>query len=106
MKRMKNTKVIIDYDIRGWGKENEKSIKKKYKTLIIVGDHKTFPQDALDKKIGAYASRYKCDILTADKTAHVEYFKNKVIQSVEIHRYAYYKKGSKPIYLIKLKKKS
>ena len=25
---MKNNKVIIDYDIRGWGKENEKSIKK------------------------------------------------------------------------------
>jgi len=43
---MKNSKVIIDYDIRGWGKENEKSIQKKYKTLIIVGIHKVFPQDA------------------------------------------------------------
>jgi len=103
---MKNSKVIIDYDIRGWGKENEKSIHKKYRTLIIVGIHKAFPQDAPDKKIGAYASRYKCDILTSDKTAHVEYFKNKVIQYVEIHKHAYDKKGSKPIYLIKLKKKS
>ena len=103
---MKNNKVIIDYDISGWGKENEKSIKKKYKTLIIVGDHKAFPQDAPDKKIGAYANRYKCDILTSDKTAFDEYFKNKIIQSVEIHRYASYKKASKPIYLIKLKKKS
>ena len=102
---MKNNKVIIDYDIRGWGKENEKLIKKKYKTLIIVGIHKVFPQDVPDKKIGAYASRYKCDILTSDNTAHVEYFKNKIIQSVKIQNYSYYKKGSKPIYLIKLKKK-
>ena len=101
---MKNTKVIIDYDIRGWGKDSEKSIQKKYKTLIIIGIHKAFPQDAPDKKIGAYASRYKCDILTSDKTAYVEYFKNKVISSVEIHRYDYYKKGKKPIYLIKIKK--
>lgn len=103
--KMKNNSVIIDYDIRGWGKENEKSIQKKYKTSIIIGLHKSFPQDAPDKKIGAYASRYNCDILTSDKTAHVEYFKNKVISSVEIHNYAYYKKASKPIYLIKFKKK-
>ena len=103
---MKNSKVIIDYDIRGWGKENEQLIHKKYNTLIIVGKHKAFPQDAPDKKIGAYASRYKCDILTSDKTAHVEYFKNKIIRSVEIQNYSYYKKGAKPIYLIKLKKKS
>jgi len=103
---MKNSKVIIDYDIRGWGKENEKLIHKKYKTLIIVGKHKALPSDAPDKKIGAYANRYKCDILTSDKTAFDEYFKNKIIQSVEIHRYASYKKASKPIYLIKLKKKN
>jgi len=103
---MKNSKVIIDYDIRGWGKENEKSIHKKYKTLIIVGIHKAFPQDVPDKRIGAYASRYKCDILTSDKKAYDEYFKNKIIQSVEIHKYASYKKASKPIYLIKLMKKS
>lgn len=99
-----NNAVIIDYDIRGWGDKNEKSIKKKYKTLIIVGIHKSFPQDAPDKKIGAYANRYKCDILTSDKTAHVEYFKNKSISSVEIRNYAYDKKASKPIYLIKLRK--
>jgi hypothetical protein len=102
---MKNNSVIIDYDIRGWGNDNEKSIQKKYKMLIIVGIHKSFPQDAPDKKIGAYANRYKCDILTSDKTAHVEYFKNKAISSVEIQNYAYDKKASKPIYLIKLKKK-
>jgi len=101
----KNSKVIVDYDIRGWGKENEQLIHKKYKTLIIVGIHKALPQNATDKKIGAYANRYKCDILTSDKTAYVEYFKNKIIQSVEIHKYASYKKATKPIYLIKLKKK-
>ena len=103
---MKNSKVIIDYDVQGWGKKNEQLIHKKYKTLIIVWSHKAFPQNIPDTKIGAYANRYKCDILTSDKTAYVEYFKNKIVQSVEIHKYASYKKASKPIYLIKFGKKS
>jgi len=102
---MKNSKVIIDYDIRGWGEKNKKSIHKKYKTLIIVGIQKGLLSNASDKKIGAYANRYKCDILTSDKTAYVEYFKNRIIQLVEIHKFASYKKASKPIYLIKLKKR-
>jgi len=101
---MKKERVVIDYDIRGWAKENEQLIHKKYKKLIIVGIHKALSQNAGDKKIGAYANRYKCDVLTSDKTAFVDYFKNKVIQSVEIHKYASYKKGTRPIYLIKIKK--
>lgn len=101
---MKTDKIIIDYDIRGWAKDNEKIITKKYKNLVVVGIHKSLPQDASDKKIGAYANRYHCDILTSDKTAYVDYFKNKAIQSVEINKFASYQKGSKPIYLIKIKK--
>ena len=101
---MKTSKVVIDYDIRGWAKDNEKLITKKYKNLVVVGIHKSLTQDSSDKKIGAYANRYKCDILTSDKTAYVDYFKNKTIQTVEIHKFASYQKGTRPIYLVKIKK--
>ena len=99
---MKINKVVIDYDIRGWAKEKEKYISKKYKKLIIVGSEKALPMKSDDKKIGAYSYRNNCDILTADKTAYVEYFKNKKIKSVNITQFALYKKGDKPIYLVRI----
>jgi len=97
---MKISKVVIDYDARGWGKAKENELLKKYKKLINVGATKALPKGASDKKIGAYSYRYKCDILTADKTAYVDYFKNKKIKSVKITQFDLYKKGRRPIYLV------
>ena len=101
---MKINKVVIDYDVRGWAKKKEKLLLKKYKKLVIVGVEKALPMKSKDKKIGAYSYRYNCDILTADKTAYVDYFKNRKIKSVNISKFALYRKGKKPIYLVSIKK--
>jgi|APSaa5957512535_1039671.scaffolds.fasta_scaffold50035_2 hypothetical protein len=101
---MKQDKVIIDYDIRGWAKDNESKIAKKYNKLIIVGEAKALSSKSSDKKIGAYAYRYNCDVLTADNTAYVEFFKNKSIKSANIVQFDLWERGNRPIYLVRMLK--
>jgi len=102
---MKREKVIIDYNIRGWAEENESKIYKLYKKQIIVGEAKALPQNSKDEKVGAYAYRYGCDILTADNRAYVHYFKNKSVKFVKINPLDISTKGNQIIYIVRLLKK-
>ena len=93
--------IIIDKDILGWGDEHEKELNGKYEQVLQVGKHSDLPQRNTDETNAIYCKQNNCDLLTGDRTAHLQFFKAG-IKKVTISQYDYWHKGDKPIYLIQI----
>lgn len=93
--------VVIDKDILGWGKEHEEELLKQYEKVLKVGIHPELPQRSFDDKVASYCKNNNCDLLTGDQKAYSHYF-DVGIRTIQITRYAWYKEGDRPVYLIKI----
>jgi len=96
------TKVLIDNDIHGWRKEDEKNIGELYDKIEHVGSIPELPADSKDEKIGGYCLEHDYDLFTADKEAHVKFFRDARITSIQITKFSTYTTGNRPIYLLKI----
>ena len=95
--------AIIDKDILGWGNENKDEISKNYVEIIKVeGNDPPLPEGTSDPDIAKYCYDKNCDLFTGDKKFYTDFFENKNVESVLIKKYAYWKTGNKPIFLIKI----
>ena len=94
-------KVVVDKDILGWAEDNEKEISNEFKEIFRVGEDPRLPQRSFDSSIASFCKANNCDLLTADKNAYTHYFEAG-IKTIQISKYAWYKEGDRPIYLIKI----
>ena len=95
-------KALIDNDIHGWREEDEDRIRKKYTEIIHVGSVDELPPESKDEKIGCYCYENCFDLFTADKTAHVKFFRDARIKQVIIENWDIYETGNRRIYLVKI----
>lgn len=98
---MVGDRVVIDKDILGWGNEHEEELLKQYGEVLKVGIDAELPQRSFDDKVASYCKYNNCDLLTGDQKAYSHYF-DAGIKTIQITRYAWYKEGDRPIYLIKI----
>ncbi|MBM3898294.1 MAG: hypothetical protein FJ358_07230 [Thaumarchaeota archaeon] len=98
---MNATKVVIDKDLTGWGRNNQEKLKRDYSSIEEVGVMPSLPQRTSDASLGLYCKEHSCDLLTSDKEAY-SYFFDAGIRAVQISRYSWYEEGDKPVYLIKI----
>jgi hypothetical protein len=93
--------IVLDHDILGWGNEHAKELLEKYESIIQVGKHADLPQRAFDDKVAAYCNLNHCDLMTGDAKSYTHFFEAG-IKSVNVTKYAWWTKGDRPIYLVKI----
>jgi len=94
-------KVVIDKDILGWGSDQEGELLKQYKKVLYVGKDPDLPQRSFDDEVASYCKNNNCDLLTGDGKAYTHCFEAE-IKTIQITKYAWYKDGDRPIYLIRI----
>ena len=94
-------KVVIDKDILGWADEERDVLLKRYESVLKVGIHPDLPQRTFDDKIASYCKINNCDLLTGDTKAHTHFF-DAEIKTIQITKYAWWKKGDRSVYLIEI----
>lgn len=95
-------KVLIDYDIRGWGDNNKNKILNDYETILRVGIEPNPKSDSSDEEIANYCEENNCDLLTGDKRAYTELLKNSRVKAVQISKFDFDNSGQKQVYLVKI----
>lgn len=89
--------VLIDYQIKGWAKTNERKIKDDgYSDIRYVGDPPNPDSGSSDSVLASFCMAHGCDLLTADKKAHVPWLE----QGAEV-RISGFAAGGRSVYRIR-----
>lgn len=91
-----NTSVLVDYQAKGWGTNNEEQIRQTYTDIKYVGESPNLPSDCSDHIIAAYCLDNYCDLLTQDKKAHIPWLE----QGADKVHISIFSRGSQTIYLV------
>src|SRR5437899_11988463 len=95
------TRIVIDKDILGWGEEHKRELLEKYVDVLLVSKHPDLPQRSFDETIARYCRKNGCDLMTGDAKSYTHFFEAG-IKSVKITKYGWWKKGDRPVYLIRI----
>ncbi len=95
-------RVVVDYDILGWGNEHEDELLKQYQKVLKVGTEPGLERRKPDTVIASYCKTNNCDLLTGDVRAYQYYF-NVGVNRVQISRYSWIGgRTDKAVFLIHL----
>ena len=95
--------VVIDHDILGWSDEHKEELLREYAEVIQVGKHPDLPQRSFDDRVAAYCRKRDCDLMTGDARSYTHFYEAG-IERVGISRRDYWKKGDRPVYLVRIEK--
>src|SRR5271157_1628491 len=98
---MASSGVVIDHDILGWSDEHRKELEGEYGSIFQVGKHPELPQRSFDEKVAAFCKLNSCDLMTGDSKSYTHFFEAG-IQVVSISKKDWWKKGDRPVYLVKI----
>jgi hypothetical protein len=93
--------AIIDEDIRGWFTLDARGSLEGYDKASTAGMNGDIPWLDSDGKIATFCKENNCDLFTSDKQSYTEYFDSN-IQTIQITRYAYWREGKRPIFMIRV----
>jgi hypothetical protein len=68
------SRVVIDYNVLGWGEEHTEDLLKRFSEVILVGKHPDLPRRSFDKDVAAYCNSHDCALITADAKAYTHFF--------------------------------
>ncbi len=95
-------RVVVDYDILGWGNEHEDELLKQYQKVLKVGTEPGLERRKPDTVIASYCKTNNCDLLTEDVRAYQYYF-GVGVNMVQISRYSWIGgRTDKAVFLIQI----
>ncbi len=95
-------RVVVDYDILGWGNEHEDELLKQYQKVLKVGTEPGLERRKPDTVIASYCKTNNCDLLTGDVRAYQYYF-DVGVNMVQISRYSWIGgRTDKAVFLIQI----
>ena len=90
--------VLIDYQIKGWAKKNERQIAGDYSDILYVGEQPSPASDNSDSVLASFCMANNCDLLTSDKRAYVPWLEQGASE-VRISRFA---AGGQSVYRVRI----
>ncbi len=95
--------AVIDEDIRGWVMNDNRGTLAGYEKVIYAGKNGDFQWLDSDGKIATFCKENDYDLFTADKKLYSNYFEGNAIHSIQITKYAHWRDGKRPIFMIRMK---
>ena len=93
--------VLIDYQLKGWAKDNEQQIKKDYPNIHYVGEEPNPSASSSDSMLASFCKKHACDLLTCDKEAYAPMLEDRGTKSVQISAYGMNGSSGQQIYAVR-----
>jgi hypothetical protein len=97
------SRVLIDYNILGWGEQHRDELLGKYGDVIFVGKDSDLPRRTFDKELAAYCDSHDCALITADARAYTHFF-DAGIEMVSIRRIERWRVSDADLFLVEITK--
>jgi hypothetical protein len=95
------SRIVVDYNILGWGDSHREELLKRFTEVILVGKHPDLPRRAFDQEVAAYCKLHDCDLITADARAYTHFFEAG-IKSVKISLVERWETSDADLYLVEI----
>jgi len=95
------SRVVIDYNILGWGDAHQDDLLKQFKEVIQVGKHPDLPRRSFDKEVAVFCESHDCALITADSRAYTHFFEAG-IKSVTIRLLERWKVSDADLYVVEI----
>jgi hypothetical protein len=96
-----NPRVVIDYNILGWGEKHREDLLKTFREVILVGKHPDLSRRSFDREVAGYCKLHDCVLITADARAYTHFF-DAGVESVVISKVERWDVSDADLFMIKV----
>ena len=94
-------KILIDYNKKGWARDNESRIREDYPEIHYVDKIPSLSASSHDSVIALFCITNGYDLLTSDKRAYASLLQNRSVNAIQISIYDTDEKSGQQVYLVK-----
>lgn len=94
-------KILIDYNKKGWARDNEPRIREDYSEIYYVDNIPGLSAASSDSEIALFCITNGYDLLTSDKRAYASLLQNGSVNTIQISIYDTDESSGQQVYLVK-----
>ena len=94
-------KILIDYNKKGWARDNESRIRENYSEIHYVDEMPGLSAASPDPEIALFCITNSYDLLTSDKRAYASLLQNRSVNTIQISVYDTDENSGQQVYLVK-----
>ena len=94
-------KILIDYNKKGWARDNESRIRENYSEIHYVDEMLGLSAASSDPEIALFCITNGYDLLTSDKRAYASLLQNRRVNTIQISIYDTDEDSGQQVYLVK-----
>jgi hypothetical protein len=95
------SRVVIDYNILGWGERHMEELSGRFAEVILVGKHPDLPRRSFDSEVATYCKSHDCALITADAKAYTHFFEAGINQ-VAIRRIERWEVSDADLFIVEI----